>query len=310
ETINELVHVWKYRIMQAGRGIAAQGFLQGVWLHGIPAYLQVAAAVIAARGDDSQIPEIMEAVLGHHMAGFVAAGFAKGGLRVDFGALEKARQIPQGAAARLEALYDSATKLADKWRPLIDRAAFHGHGLAPTEREEYRADADYLRLNIALLPDRVRSQLLNDDSQQFTDLGMPKWLAMGRAFYGHYGEISNGELLRAVYGKMVQPYLEENLARGSGDAFLAGTEPFARRLGMRLEADAMIFRPAGPGSEAFHELAHGVVHDPALAKAARRDLGKSVEKVSADAIVDWFIRQPVDIDALARLAGGRGHRST
>lgn len=301
----ELIHVWKYRIMQRGRAIAAQGFLQGTWLHGIPSYELVLLTVTAARVDPAEAPAIMESVLAHHMAGFVASGFAKGGLEVDFAALERDGQIPPGAGAKLEALYRAAAALADKWRPLIDHAAFHGHGLAPREREAYYEDATDLRAAIAALTPAGRSQLLNDDSMQFTDLGMPKWLAMGRAFYGLHGEISNGELLQAVYGKMVQPYLEENLARGSAKAFLAGTAPVAERLGMRLDPNLMVYVPAEPGEPAFEALARQIALDARTAAAIQRDLQKPAELLSSEALVDWFVKQPADIDALARLAGRR-----
>ena len=291
--------------MQRGRSIAAQGFLQGTWLHGIPAYEQVYTTVVSAQVDAALAPEIMESVLAHHMAGFVASGFAKGGLRVDFVALERANHIPAGSSASLAALYETAAALAGKWRPIIDHAAFHGHGLAPKERYAYAADARKLRAAIANLKASGKSQLLNDDAMQFTDLGMPKWLAMGRAFYGLHGEISNGELLQAVYGKMVQPYLEENLARGSGDAFIAGTAPVAERLGMRLDPDAMVYRPAAPGDGEFQTLGRLVSLDPHLSATARRDLGKAPKVLSPEALVAWFVAQPADIDALARL-GGRG----
>lgn len=301
----ELIHVWKYRIMQRGRGIAAQGFLQGTWLHGIPAYEQVYTTVASALMDTALAPEILETVLAHHMAGFVASGFAKGGLVVDFDSLEATGHIPPGAAAKLAALYASAAELAGKWRPLIDHAAFHGHGLAPREREAYYEDAGGLRAAIQELTPAGKSQLLNDDAMQFTDLGMPKWLAMGRAFYGLHGEISNGDLLQSVYGKMVQPYLEENLARGSGEAFVAGTAPVAERLGMRLDPDAMVYVLAEPGYAAFESLARQLAMDPHVAAAAARDLRKPANLLATSTLVEWFAAQPADIDVLARLAGRR-----
>ncbi len=296
----ELKHVWKSRLMQTGRSLAAQGFLQGTWLHGIPAYDKVLGTVAAAGLQPTAAPEIMESVLGHHMAGFVAAGFAKGGLRVDFAAMEKASQIPRGSAQRLTDLYDSATELAGSWRPRIDHASFHGLGLDEEAREAYAIDASRMRDAIDRMSPGGRSQLLNDDYMQFTDLGMPKWLAMGRAFYGHNGEISNGELIENVYTKMVQPYLEENLARGSGDAFVYGSAPVAGRLGVMLDPDAVVYRLAGPENPAFHTLAKLVTLDPHLAAAARRALGPDP---ASEALVHWFRKLPADIDILARLAG-------
>ncbi|MBM3269191.1 MAG: hypothetical protein FJZ01_16240 [Candidatus Sericytochromatia bacterium] len=299
----ELKHVWKSRLMQSGRSLAAQGFLQGTWLHGIPAFGKIVAAVTAAGLPEEMAPDVMESVLGHHMAGFVAAGFAKGGLRVDFAKMERRGQIPEGAGQRLTDLYDTATELAGIWRPRIDHASFHGLGLSEEERDAYALDAGRMRDAIDRMSPAGRSQLLNDDYMQFTDLGMPKWLAMGRAFYGHDGEISNGELIQNVYAKMVQPYLEENQARGSGDAFVIGTAPVASRLGVRLDPDAIVYRPAGPDHPAFHTLAKLVAMDPPLARAARRDLGKEVGQVESAALVDWFRKIPADIDTLARLAG-------
>ncbi len=306
DEVAELRNLWQDRVVQQGRSNAAQGFMQGTWLHGIPAFSQIRSVVVAARLDEALVPEIMATVLAHHMAGFVAAGFANGGLRVDFAALEATGHLPPGSGEPLAALYDSATALAGKWRPQIDQAAIRGQGLAAEQRVAYAADAVALRTAIAALPERGRSQLRNDDSMQFTDLGMPKWLAMGRAFYGVQGEIGNGDLVQAVYSKMVQPYLEENLARGSGAAFLSGTAPVAARLGMKLDPFAMIFCPAGPEDEAFHVLARLVSIDPELGALMASELHRPADDLSAREVVAWFTARPADVETLARLAGRSG----
>jgi len=300
---SELRNVWKERVLQRGRANAAQGFMQGTWLHGIPAFEQILTAVTAAGMDPTAAPGILATVLSHHMAGFVAAGFASGGLRVDFAALAAAGHIPSDAAPSLAALYDAAATLAGKWRPPIDQAALRGQGLSGEERRAYAQDAAALRAAIAALPEAGRSQLLNDDAMQFTDLGIPKWLAMGRAFYAVQGEIANGDLLRSVYAKMAQPYLEENLARGSGAAFISGTAPVATRLGMRFDPFAMTFRPAGPEDEAFHTYARLISLDPELAALMAADLHRTADLLSAREVVDWFNARPADVETLARLAG-------
>jgi hypothetical protein len=313
DEVAELKNLLKNRVMENGRSNVAQGFLQGTWLHGIPAFQQIRSAVVAAQLDEALAPEIMATVLAHHMAGFVASGFANGGLRVDFAALEVAGHLPPGFGEPLAALYDSATALAGKWRPQIDHAALRGQGLAAEQRVAYAADSVTLRAAIAALPERGRSQLLNDDSMQFTDLGMPKWLAMGRAFYGVHGEISVGDLVQAVYAKMVQPYLEENLARlaarGSGAAFISGTAPVAARLGMKLDPFAMVFCPAGPEDEAFHVFARLVSIDPELGALMAAELHRPADHLSAREVVDWFNARPADVETLARLAGRRGART-
>jgi hypothetical protein len=300
---HELRNLWKDRIMQPGRANAGQGFLQGTWLHGIPAYSQIRSAVVAAERDEALAPGILATVLAHHMAGFVAAGFASGGLRVNFAAIEAAGHIPPGSGETLAALYDSATALAGRWRPHIDQAAMRGQGLAAEPRAAYAADAVTLRAAIAALPDRGRSQLINDDAMQFTDLGMPKWLAMGKAFYAVQGEISHGDLLQAVYARMVQPYLEENLARGSGAAFLSGTAPVATRLGMKLDPFRMIFCPAGAEDEAFHVFARLISIDPELTDRMAADLHRPADDLSAREVVAWFKARPADVETLARFAG-------
>jgi hypothetical protein len=300
EQVTELNQVWGKRIMADGNWATAQGFMLGTWLHGMPAFETVRSVVASAGGKAGATPQqIYEAVLGHHMAGFVANGFSKGGLQLDFKAMESAGQLPPGGATRLGRLYDSASTLAGKWRPVIDGATRKGQALTAEQRAEYARDAAPLRKAIEALPENVRSQLLNDDAQQFTEVGMPKWLAMFKGM--RPPSITNGELVKTVYSEPAQAYYEENLARGSGTAFERSTTPIAERLGVTLDGATGQYRPARTGEAAHSALAKSITADPALGKQLAAELGDPA-KLSPTQIVDWFNGKPADVAVLGRLA--------
>ena len=144
--------------------------------------------------------------------------------------------------------------------------------LTNAQRAHYGAAARRLQQAIHDLPEQVRSQLLNDDAQQFTAVGMPKWLNMFSA-----RATTNESLLDAVYRGAVQAYFEENYARGSGHEFYLATNEVAVRLGMTWEADGRTYgshwRPARQGENAFSAFAQRIAADGELRAAYLRDKG-------------------------------------
>lgn len=297
----ELRTIWADRVMGTGAWQIAQGFLLGTWLHGIPSFDHVAGVVGSAGGDLGRAQAVYEAVLAHHMAGFVANGHSLGGLAVDFASMEKAGELPGGAAERLSNLYEAAIALSGRWRPIIDQAARAGRPLDPVQRAAYRRDAEALRWAIGRLPEGDRSQLLNDDSQQFTAIGMPKWIAMFKGMSAP--DITNGALIRRIYAEPVGAYHEENLARGSGEAFERGVAPVARNLGVTL--DNGFYRPASPSEPAYEVFARSILADPVLGPEYRAGHPGGA-RPSAQAVVEWFDGRPADVAALARLAAAAG----
>ncbi|MEB3222460.1 MAG: hypothetical protein VKS61_10315 [Candidatus Sericytochromatia bacterium] len=326
------VEAWTSRIMARDPQIT-NPFLLGTWLHGLPQFDAVEHVVKSLGGDRAMARGYYEEVLAHHASGFVMDGFSRAGLTVDFYQMARAGQLTTEAAQRLTNLYTSSSTLAGKWRPVIDmvtsgkplspaqhdqfRAAVGLKPFSPVERQalgqgrpltavEYRAfrqryavDATPLRDAIAELPANSRSQLLNDDRQQFTVVGIPKWITM-MATMGK--PASNGALIDAVYQGAVQAYAEENYARGArvGTAFDQATAPVAQRLGMTFDSTTRTYRPAAGGEAAQAELARRVAADPAL---AARLAEARVAPTDAKAVIDWFRAQPADPEALSRLVG-------
>jgi hypothetical protein len=301
---DELVDVWGKRVM--GNALTVQGFLLGTWIHGIPAFDLVSNVVKSAGGDAARAREVYEAVLGHHMAGFVARGFSAGDIKVDFARMEKEGQLPSGAAERLGKLYDTAAAVAGKWRPIIDAATAKGQGLTPEQRAQYARDCEPFRQAIEKLPAAVRSQLLNDDSGQFSADGLPKWFAMMRGQLP--ANATNGDLLGRVYSNPVQGYYEENMARGSGTKFEEGTAQSAGRLGITRDFVAKTYRLAKPGEAAFAQLRDVLGKDAQLKAAWVASLPAGTPPQEAEArlsrgeMVEWFRTQPADIATLCRLA--------
>jgi hypothetical protein len=272
----------------------------GTWVHGVPNFEAVAQVVRKGGGTPTEARQIYEAVLVHHMSGFIANGFARGKLALDFPAMVRQGHLDPVQAARLEKLYTSATALSAKWRPVIDAITTKGqpgpggqplHTLTPRQREAYAAAAADYKQAIRDLPEAVRSQLLNDDQRQFTAQGLPKWLGM---MQGMKQPKTNGDLVGIVYREPLQQYLLENFARGTEGAFVANARGPAAKLGLRYDDATMSFRhnPA-----AVPDLARRIQADPALGAQAPKGVAP------AD-VVAWFRAQPPDVAAIMRLVGG------
>ena len=304
--LDELMGAWGQRIMASGDFWNLQGFMLGVWLHGLPAFDAV-EGVIGSAGGARDARDVYMAVLGHHMAGFIASGLARGDVRPKFARMEAEGQLPEGGAAKLEALYGAAMQLAAKWRPRIDAAAKRSEGLGAEARAGYRADAAALRSAVEALPEDVRSQLLNDDAMQFTPEAIAKWIGMNAK------SKSNAEVVKAVFAA-AQAYYEEQLARDPGErpgeAFRERTNAVATRLGVTLDATGT-YRLSRPGEAAHRDHAEALAADStvrssfAKAQGLPADASPAVVLGRADALVTWFREGPPDPAALTRVARGR-----
>jgi hypothetical protein len=300
-----LKSIWGSRIMASGDFFNVQSFMLGVWLHGIPAFDSVKTTVQSAGSGKTDPKDVYFAVLGHHMAGFIAAGFARGSVKVNFAEMEKRGELPTGASKKLEALYESAVGLAAKWRPIIDEK----RNLSSEQRADFRNDASSLRKAISALPEEVRSQLLNDDEMQFTPVGIEKWINMTK------GD-SNGAIVANLYEGPVQAYYEEQLARDlsstPGAQFEARSANVAHKIGVHLDPDTQCYRLAQPGEPEY--LAHGqaILEDPVLRASylAQRSSKETQSPSSIHAVqdldpgdaVEWFRNSKADSTALIRLA--------
>lgn len=289
---------WEHARQATKKRPLADG-LAGVLMHGIPAFEPVRQAAVRA-GLLRQAPEIYAAVLGHHMAGFIADHFHRADIRVDFGALADAGALTPADAKVLTALYDAAIALAATWRRRIDTGP-----LNEGERTRYRTDARGLRAVIKRLPAGVRAQLINDDLAQFTPVGMGKWLVL----FGARAK-SNGALIDAVYAQAVQPYYEESIARQVGRRFEQATRLVAQRLGMTLEKTAGalggMYRPARPGEPAFAMLAAGIRADTQLLPQWAAESHRMPRPGDAANMVAWFRARPAvptDVERLAHPDG-------
>jgi hypothetical protein len=298
---------WKQAVAAAPM-YAKMPFMAGTLMHGIPAYATVRQAVRRAGQSDATANEVYAAVLGHHMSGFIAGGFSKSAIRLDFPQMLQRGDLSHECSASLAELYDAAIELGGRWRDILDAAAKRTDGppaLTLAERERYFAEAARYRAAIDRLPEHVRSQLINDDTQQFTPVGIPKWLGM-MAFLAK--PTNNQALLEAVYRGAVQPYYEENIGRGTGMAFYVATLRVAVRLGMRHLDDAgqwgCHFRPAVPGEPEHRQLAWQVANDEALREQylAARNMRDFPEVLPGTDMVTWLRALPPDPGALGRLA--------
>lgn len=299
------------KLLAGGASLYAQPFMAGTLLHGIPDFATVERAVLASGGDRAQAQRTYESVLGHHMAGFIANGFARAGVRLDFAAMAERGQLTKEGAAKLKALYDAAIDVSGKWRPVIDATIPTSPALSSATREKMYADAAPLRDAIAALPEHIRSQLINDDTQQFSPVGIEKWLQL---FNGPMAQPkTNGELAMAVFGDPAQKYYEEHLRLGTGDAFIAGMSPTPERLGIVYDAEGKFPRPAVPGEAAHRTFAEQIARDPESAAMFVRDKklpyrGKELfERLQRDPslerqIVEWMRARSPDPATLTRLA--------
>lgn len=276
----------------------------GTWVHGVPSFDAVAQIVRKGGGSATDARQVYESVLGHHMSGFIANGFARGNLSLDFQAMVKQGHLDPVQATRLENLYTSATELAVKWRPVIDKITNKGQPgadgqpsftLTARQREAYAKSAADYKAAINDLPEAVRSQLLNDDQRQFTAQGLPKWLGM---MQGMKQPKTMGDLVGVVYREPLQSYLLENFARGSEAPFIANASGPAAKLGLTFDKASMSFRP---DAAALPDLARRIQADPALGAAARQALPAGAP--AAD-VVAWFRAQPPDVGTIMRLVNG------
>ncbi len=329
------VGVWTDRIMARDKQVT-NPFLLGTWLHGMPQFDAVNGVVKSMGGDRAMAQNYYEEVLAHHASGFVMDGFSRAKMNVNFYEMARAGQLTPEAAQRLTGLYTSSSALAGKWRPVIDMATSgrplsmeqYGQfrqaiGLKPLSgaerlayqqlnggqgrpltaqeyqmfRQRYSADAAPMRAAIARLIPNSRAQLLNDDSQQFTVIGMPKWINMMTAMGKPE---TNGELIDLVYRSAVQPYAEESYARGAsvGSDFDQSTAPVAERLGMTLDPLTRTYRPAAAGEQGQSLLSARILANETL--RARLNAG-SLDATSPEAVIDWFRRQAVDPSLVTQL---------
>ncbi|MEE2903167.1 MAG: hypothetical protein VYC39_12615 [Myxococcota bacterium] len=292
----ELKAIWGSKIMASGDFLNLQGFMLGVWLHGLPSFETVKNAVDSAGKGLNSAQEVYFAVLGHHMAGFIAAGFARGQVRVDFAEMEKRGELPAGAANKLEDLYISATSLAAKWRAIIDKEGV----LSTAQREEYRADAKSLRSATAALPEAVRTQLLNDDEMQFTPLGLEKWLNMTKG-------ATQGEIVENLYRGPVQAYYEEQIARDlapePGSRFVRKSQPAMDKLGVTLDLKTSGFRLAKETEPEFQRHAEAILADSSFRREFEKDTGISTDSATfaSNLVVEWFRSRPSNKTDLVRL---------
>jgi hypothetical protein len=307
--VKEGTQLWGEKIMGTGEWANANGFMLGTWIHGIPAFNLVKNTIHAAPHTGLSAQQAYEAVLGHHMAGFIAGGFGRARLSVDFESMEAMGQLPPGASQRLGRLYDSSTTLAAKWRPIIDR------GMNDLQRAQYYQDAAPMREAVAGMAPRVRQQLLSDDAGQFTSYeAMGKWFGMQNSAKTMADSI-------ASVTKAAQGYGEEARARDSnpnvaerGSDFYSVTGQTMARVGVTVDPVTGSLRPAVPGEKAHQQLANGLAKDAALRAqflAAHPEaaslLGKGQPSAAAALqLVDWFRGAAVDKDALTRLTSGPG----
>lgn len=288
----EGMRLWTDRVMKTGQVLNAQGFMLGTWLHGIPAFSLVQGVVESVPGRGVGAQQVYEAVLGHHMAGFVAAGLGRAQVRVEFDAMEATGQLSHGGAARLARLYETATTLATKWRARIDA------GLTAAERQQYWEDSAPLRAAIEGLLPEVRQQLLSDDAGQFTTKeALAKWLDITQKGRGTTAE-ALGDLIEPVQG-----YLEEARGRDAdpnpawrGRDFVAASAPAMERLGITLDAATGRYRIATPGESAYVALAERLAADAEASTRFR------AERRDGEDIVQWLRRSSPDRALLRRLA--------
>ncbi|MEL7304551.1 MAG: hypothetical protein AAGJ56_01865 [Myxococcota bacterium] len=307
--VKEVTRLWGERVMSTFSFLNVQGFGLGVWIHGIPSYGLVEGVVrsIPSRSPSGETPaslaararETYETVLTHHMADFIAAGFARGRLEVQFYQLEAAGHLPSGAACRLTALYDTSINLSAKWRGPVNR------GLTEADRVAYYAEAAPLRGAIEGLRPEARRQLFGDDAGQFTPLrAIPKWFEMQQS------APTNAAALEGMLRGAVMPYLESARVRdpnpdpsARGREFIEASRPALEALGATYDTVSGVFRPARSGEPAARALASRVAGDPMLRTRLENALGP-IERLSVDQVIQWFRTQPFELSVYARLSFG------
>ncbi|MEM6732449.1 MAG: hypothetical protein AAF658_12900, partial [Myxococcota bacterium] len=209
--------------------------------------------------------------------------------------------LPPGVGQQLANLYNSSIELAGQWRAQIDANPRQDRAT----RERYVADGIDVREAVEALPSNARVQLLMDDIQQFTAVGMPKWLGMMNAMKN---PDDNGALINVVYESAVAPYFAESFVRGlpTAERFADTTNEVATRLGMTFVADSdpnFYWRPAEPGEMAHIQLARQVAADPELmtAYAGERGYASLPESIDVEDLVTWSRGRPPEPAVLERL---------
>lgn len=288
-------------------------FMAGTALHGVPAFGHVASAVRRVDSSPEAAQRVYAAVLGHHMAGFVAAAWHKAGVKPDFAAMAAAGQLRPADAPKLARLYDEAIELAGKWRGKANGAATGDKpSLSRAEYRAYERDAGGLRGAIRALQDdpalaAVADQLISDDAGQFTAVGMPKWIGMYHAL-PFPPTPTNGALLDAIVKGAVEPYHLENLTRGSGDGVHAAWDVAMRSIGRVLVTDDPNFAPhyrQAQGTQELRPFAELITSDAPTRDAylAARGLAELPAELPVQDLVTWFREQPTDTAALNRMMG-------
>jgi hypothetical protein len=211
--------------------------------------------------------------------------------------MEARGELPAGAADRLRHLFTESEEINARWRPVLERAVMRGEALSPAQREAYWSEAAGLREAMKDLPFHVRSQVENDDAMQFTPQGIPKWIDMQAGG-------SNAKTLQKVYGS-AQAYYEEARARdlaSPGRELVSRSEEAATRLGITFDPSTERFRAAMGDEPAHQALSEAIAADSVLstrfAEAGGGPNAPAAERVA------WFRKQPVDAEALIRLAQG------
>jgi hypothetical protein len=271
---------------QGATFMGIKGFMVGTWFHGIIGYSAVESAVLSvpqAKRGGLTPQEGYEVVLGHHMAGFVAAGFSRHNIEVFFERMEALGQIPEGAAGRLGNLYEFAKNLGSKWRGRIDR------GLSPAELGEYYADAAPLRAAIDKLPPEVRAQILADDVGQFTIFqAMEKWIGMQGGATTPREAVSGGPRNQGL-ASAINAYYVENYGRGLGADFVKASKPALERIGIVFDEGLQRFRPVeARDAAAFDHLYRQITGNPSIKALLEAELKTPQALADKQKVVDWF----------------------
>jgi len=281
-------------------GFLKEPYMAFTLMHGIPSFTHIDKITSLAGYKRKETQSIYAAVLGHHMAGFIAHGFVRAKMTVNFAKLQQDNQLQATDAKTLAQLYHTACSLACVWRKRLADAGKQidtPPSLRLAERNEYGQAAASFRQAISKLAAPIVWQLLHDDLQQFTPLGMPKWLAIAAT---HPSKPQTyGELINTVYRYMIQPYYEESIARGHGDTFEKKTSIMAKRLGMTLvqndPAYGSYFRQALSDEPAFQSFGHLLLELPDVSALYYKTRGVAAITDLND-YVAWFRQQPVQLD--------------
>ncbi len=301
-------------------GNPALGFFAGTGLHGIVHFSFALDAAFESHGieltaAERQLPpaelrkkypdvwksaqQSYEALIGHHMAGFVAAIFANAGVSLDFKAMAEQGFISEENQPKLQALYEKSIEVSGKWRKVIDKEiTADTPQLDPKLLAEYKKDAAGLAAAAADLPPHIRSQLLNDDAQQFTSLGIEKWVRMNAPRKAPDGTVTpiKGGVVADRVRVAAEQYRIEGDVRGDGSALVDASRPVLARTGSAYDEGGHFFRRARPGDPEYALFEKQILADPALAKEYRASGSK-------ESPAEWMrAREVTSVDDWVRLA--------